>query len=156
MAMSSATLKAELVALNLYEDEGDAIAGWSAAFKTYFLDAACNGIPVTPAALVPCEAAMKGAMIGLSLTGAVAIQAGIVAFWGALIPAVAFPPAISLIPPPALAGISTALIPVFLASTTGKLGTDPAMEAISTVIHANNLGGTAAFIGPPPLVAPIL
>jgi hypothetical protein len=149
-------LKDELMNLGFYDDEGEAIESLALAFKNYFLDAASNGIPVSPVAADLGEVAMRGALTGLSTTGAAAIQAGIVAFWGALVPAVVFPPALAIIPPPTLAGIAAALTPVFLANTVGKLGKEPSMDAISVVLHANNLGGTAAFLGPPPLVSPIL
>lgn len=158
MALSSEKLADELSSLELYDNEADAISAWVLAFRNYFSDAVCNGVSVVPASLVPSSSAMQGAMAGLSSSGlgAAKIQAGIVAFWGALVPAIAFPTSTLIVPPPTLSAIAAALNAVFLANVAGKLGQAESIEAIVVVIHANNLGGTATFPIPTPTVFPIL
>lgn len=154
MTMVASKLKDELVAMDLFTLEVEAINAWATAFTTYFADAAAGGIPAVPAALEPCKAAMIGAMTGLSTAGKDSIQAGIVAFWGVVATAspVIWAGTLSATPPPTLSGIAAALEPVFAANTSGSLSEEDSMNNIATVIHTNNLGGTAAM---PPPVPPV-
>jgi len=156
MVMTINKLKSELMGLDLYDNEPDAINAWSTAWKNYFLDAAANGIPVVPSIVDVGVVAMKPAMVGLSMTGAASLQAGIVAFWGALVPA-AFATCITITPPPAITGIAAALLPVFYANVAGSLSKDACCLSVATVLHTNNLGGIAIFPAlPTPLPFPIL
>ena len=156
MPMSINKLKTELINLSLYDNEPDDIKAWALAWKNYFSDSAANGIPIVPSTLTVAEIAMKSAMIGLSIAGAVSLQAGIIAFWGALLP-IAFPPCLSLTPPPGISGISALLIPVFVANTVGGLDKPTCCQNVATVLHTSNLGGMAIFpLIPSPLPFPIL
>jgi hypothetical protein len=94
-------------------------------------------------------------MTGLSVTGPAAIQAGIVAFWGAIIPATAWTGVTAITPPPPLAGLVASLTLVFAANVAGKKSKDDSMTAIANAIHTANLGGIAAWplpIGPQPIL----
>ena len=156
MAMSSAALTTELQGLSMYTVEIDAINAWVTAFSTYFEDASSNGVPIVVAALIPAEAAMAGAMTGLSTAASNAIQAGILAFWGAIIPAVAWPTVLAIVPPTLLSGLSVTLDAVFLSNTNGSLDKNTSMAAIATVIHTANLGGIATWPTPGPGPQPII
>ncbi len=163
MPLVQATLGAELGALAPVETELEAIDNFAAAFETYFADASVTGLPTTPGTLTPATAAMKGAMTGMSVAGAAAIQAGITAFWGVvaasglLIWPSTMPPIASITPPPGLAGISAALAGVFTANTAGKLDLVASANAIAGAIHPTQLGGLALITPPPPgMTQPIL
>lgn len=160
MAMLQTTLATELKALALYNDEPSAIQAWADAFANYFQGdgategAQSNALYITPAAIPAAKAAMVGAMTGLSTAGAAAIQAGIVAFWGALVPATAWPTTTAITPPPGLSGLAVALQAVFDANTVGGLSKDDSMTAIAGAIHPiNAVGGTATWpgLGPQPI-----
>jgi len=146
------TLKSELLSLELFNTEASAISAWANAFRIYFEDAESNLIPISVPALGTPEAAMKGAMTGLSTAGASAIQAGIVAFWGSLTaaPATYFAAATVITPPPGLSGIATALQAIFDTNISSRASKEEAMAAIAGVIHPANLGGTATFPAIPP------
>lgn len=158
MAMLQATLKTELVAMELYAVEVDAVSALAAAWSTFFSDAETNGIPILPAALGTAETAMIVALTGMSATGAGAakIQDGITAWWGVIVaaPASFWPGCILVTPPPTLSGIAAALEAVFVANTSGSLSEEDAYNAIAGVLYPNNLGGIATF--PPSLPFPIL
>lgn len=154
MVMAAATLADELKGLDLYDVEIDAINAWADAFATYFEDASTNGVPIAPLAIVPAKAAMVGALTGLSTDAATALQVGIVAFWGALVPAVAWPGVLAIVPPVLLSGMGVLLTGVFTANTEGELDKDASMTAIAGVIHTNNLGGIANWPPPPGGVGP--
>jgi len=155
MPMSSATLSTQLQTLAPTGDEVTAVTRLAQAWQTYFSDAAAGAVPfvsTVPAA----KAAMAAALVGMSVTGAVAIQAGVAAFWGALAasPTLYFPTATVVTPPPNLATIAAVLVPVFLANTVGSLSLQDACDAIAAVLHVANIGGSATLPGP--VVTPIL
>lgn len=153
--MSATTLKDELLAMGLFDNEPEAIQGWAAAFRTYFEDAVAGAVPVETSALDAPESAMAGAMTGLSTSGASAIQAGVIAFWAALVaaPAVYFVGATLITPPLGLSGLAAALTTVFANNTATKASASTAYAAISGANNAANTGGTATFPGP--VVEPI-
>jgi hypothetical protein len=112
-------------------------------------------VPILPAGPTAGEAAMVGALSGMSAPGAGAaiIAAAIVAFWVAAAPA-GWPPPMVAVPPPN-AGLAAALPPVFLANTNGDLSLSDSMLAIATAMHAQAIiGGTVAI--PPASPLPIL
>lgn len=160
MTMLQATLKSELVNMDLYGDEAQAVVAWAAAWSAYFADAETNGIPIESAALPTAETAMAADLLGISASGAGAgkIQAGIQAWWGAIVatPSAFWPGCILVTPPPGLSGIATALQSAFDANTSGGVTEDAAYNAIAGVLHPANLGGEATFPGLPPPVFPIL
>lgn len=156
MAMLSATLKSELLALGLYDNEPDAISACATAFDNYFQDAESNGIPVTPGSTATAKAAMAAAMTGLSTAGAAALAAAIAAYWTTLAstPGVIFVGATAITPPVLLVNIQTDLEAVFAVNTSTSASKDKAMGNISKVLHVDNQGGTATFpiIGPKPII----
>lgn len=158
MAMSDSTLADELKAMPLFDNEPGAAAAWSAAFDTYFQDAEAGaGGPVIPDGLSACKSAMEGALSGMSQSGqgAAKIQAGIVAYWGAIVPASAWAACTGVTPPPGLSGLAAALASVFVANTSPSMTKDQAMEAIAAAIHAINIvGGIAVFPAPPGGIGP--
>lgn len=155
MTMSATTLKNELVNMGLFTDEPSAIAGWAAAFRKYFEDAVAGAVPVTKPALATPEAAMVGAMAGLSTAGAAAITAGITAFWTSLAasPAAYFTGATVITPPPGLAGLTALLTATFATNTSTSASASAAYTAIAANIHTSNAGGSATLPGP--VVTPI-
>lgn len=158
MSMLQATLKSELVAMVLYGEEAPAVAAWAAAWSAYFADAETNSIPINPAALPAAEAAMAAALLGMSASGAGAgkIQAGIQAWWNAMVaaPATFWAGCTVIAPPPGLSGIAAALQSAFDSNTSGGVTEDAAYDVIAGIFHSANLGGQATFPGP--LVFPIL
>jgi len=158
MAMSANRLATEMEKIEPTIVEIEAARILAKAFATYFYDAMAGGVPVVPGTLVAAEAAMLGALTGMSVpgAGAVAIQSGITAFWGvvAASAAVVFPTMISATPPPTLAAIAAAIMGVAPANVSGNLPEKQAMKVVAGVIHLNNLGGTAALLVGPPV--PIL
>jgi hypothetical protein len=159
MSLAAADLKTALLAelATLPGTEAAAIEAWAEAFATYFEGATANGVPATPAALhAAAKTAMKGAMSGLSTAGATAIQAGVVAFWGALVaaPPTYFTAALALSAAPGLSGLAPALAGVFETNQSSGASQDTALGAIATAIHALQTGGTVTF--PPSVVFPLL
>ncbi len=155
MALLQATLTTELQSLGLYGVEADAIDDWTAAFSAYFEDAESNVVSINPAALPAAESAMKGAMVGLSTGGASALQAGILAFWGALVPATAWTTVTAITPPPGLSGLAAAVQDAFDANTVAGNDKNTSMAAIAAKIHPLQLGGTATWptpVGPQPIL----
>jgi hypothetical protein len=155
------TLRDELVAIGNVADEESARDGWADAYATYFSGATSNGVPV--GSVTAARNAMDAALVGLSTTGAVAIQAGITAFWGALVasPAVVFAGATVITPP---AGLSNISADILLAAPLNVTQSNDATTALGFIasgglggnvgLHTLSLGGTATFPGP--IVAPIL
>jgi hypothetical protein len=155
MGLSATDLGDALKAMALYDNETAAIAAWADAYATYFEEASSNGVPINPLALPVAKAAMIGAMTGLSTAAAVSIQAGALAFWGALVPPTAWVSVTVITPPPLLSGLSGALTTVFTANIVGQLSKDASMDAIAAAIHTNSLGGTATWptpVGPQPIL----
>lgn len=156
MTLSSTTLADELKAMGLFDNEPDAVEEWAEAYKTYMEEATSNLVDIMAVALVPAKAAMVAAMsdtepptgIGLSTSGATAIQAGTLAFWGAIIPSVAWTGVTAITPPVLLSGLATILEGVFTANKNGSLSKNASMNAIAAAIHANSLGGTATWPTP--------
>ena len=157
MALSEATLATELKALPLFNTEATAIQAWANAFSTYFGDAASNGVTIAPAAIPAAKAAMIAQLSGMSGAdqGATKIGAGIVAFWGGLVPATAWPTTTVIIPPALLAGLISLLQAVFDANAAGAVSKETAMDNIAAVLHTNNQGGTATWPIPGPGIQPI-
>jgi len=157
MPMLPTTLANQIINLPLTMDVNIAIEGWANAWIEYFSQSSAGPVPcVKPVLFGLPKTLMKAAMTTLSTTGAVALQNGILAFWGGVSAsfALVYPTATAVTPPPGLSGLSTALIPVFAANTIGSLSRPVSANAISVVMHTLNLGGTATIIAPPPV--PIL
>ena len=157
MPMSPITLANEVAALPLTLDVTVAINGWTNAWINYFAASSAGPVPcVKPVLETTPKLLMAAAMTGMATAGAAALQAGILAFWGgvASLATAVYPTATTVTPPPGLAGLSAALIPVFIANTTGKLSKIDSAVAIANVMHPLNLGGTAVIVAPPPV--PIL
>ncbi|OGO08149.1 MAG: hypothetical protein A2Y61_00245 [Chloroflexi bacterium RBG_13_60_13] len=160
MALNQTTLADELVALDLYDNEPGAIQAWADAFAAFWEgDGVTNGAQsnafyVSPAATPAAKAAMIGAMPGLAVSGAAALQAGIAAFWGALVPPTAWPSTTVITPPPGVANLAAALQTTFDANRDGASSEEDSMSAIAATLYAASLGGTATWsqpLGPQPI-----
>lgn len=155
MPLVSATLGSELANLVPVDNEPDAINNFATAFDNYFQGATVAGIAVTPGTTAPAKSAMVAAMTGLSTAGAAAIQAGIVAYWTAIVPAaptvwVTVPVALVAIPPPGLSGIAATLASVFSANATANAPLATAANNVAAALHAAQLGGVVVLSPPPP------
>ncbi len=142
--------------------EATAIQNFSNAWETYFLGASVSGVPTVPAALAAAKSAMIGAMTGLSVAGAAAIQSGVTAYWGGVASAFAaiwiIPPSVvvAAIPPPGLGGIAASLAPVFASNSADPTKTiAQATAAIAAVLHASGGLGGIATVQPPPVAPPV-
>lgn len=158
MARTAATLETELNNLALYSAEGPAITAWADAFGVYFADAttATAGAILAPG-VATAKTAMAGAMTGLSTTGAVAIAAGITAFWatGAAAPVTWWAGCTLIVPPVApLAALVAALGVTFALNIAEEASKAVSMARIAANIHTACTGGAATFPGP--VVDPIL
>lgn len=162
MAKSASNLVTELVNMGLFATEPAAITAWANAWRMYFAGAESNSVPITPAILATAESAMASAMGGLSTTGAAAIQAGIIAWWGALAPPPSvFSGASALVPPVGLATIATDFL---IAAPVNVSTSASASVAFGNIVNGgvgnvglfslDLTGATATFPGP--TVAPIL
>ncbi len=152
MALLQPMLASELANIELSTTEVDAINNMSDALNNYLSQMISNAIPLATA--IAAKAAMTTALTGLSMSGATAIQAGIVAYWGVVALPGAFGASTASIPPPSLATIATALTPVFASNVSAELDANAATSAIAAVLHPLMLGGTVTFPGP--VVFPIL
>lgn len=163
MVMVAADLAEELEALTPTSDVSSAIAALADAWEAYFVAATVGPTQVATGTLAAAKAAMVTALAGINTPsgGATAIQAGIVAWWGVVIPAAAViwagnaPPVLSATPPPSLSTIAAVLAPVFASNTGGSLTLQASTTAIAAALHPLNLGAIAA-VGPPAGTVPIL
>lgn len=157
MSLSSTTLATALKSLALYDNEVAAATAWATAWNTYFLEAEAGlAGNIDSDGLVNCIAAMTSALSGMSSPGqgASKIQQGIIAYWNAIIFAIAWPTCIGITVPPSLSSLSTTLQPVFNANTAPGITKDQAMDNIAGALHTANLGGTALFPVPPSGIGP--
>ena len=153
MAMSQTILENELKALSLYTTEADAVTAWAEAFATFFEgDGATQGamsnlVYVAAGAIAAAKAAMAAALSGMGVPGAGAakIVIGIIAFWGALVPATAWPTVTLITPPTLLAGLDTTLQTTFNTNRDTPKTKDAAMDAIASDIYTANQGGLATW-----------
>jgi hypothetical protein len=161
MPLAATTLGNELKNLTPVKTEAEAIANFATAWEGYFSNATVNAVVVTPGTLTPAINALKGAMVGLSATGAAAakMQSGITAFWGVVVASAAAiwvttPPIIAATPSPLLGGISAALSGVFTSNQAGNLSLADAAQAMAAALHPLQLGGVATLS--PNIPMPIL
>lgn len=154
--MTQAALSTQLQSMVPSMVEADAITAFANAWGSYFNSSLCGAIPYTGDPGNVAKNAMKAAMVGLSVTGQALtkIQAGIVSYWAAIAaaPATFYATIVVVVPPPGITGIAAALAPVCLANTTGSLSLAASADAIATVLHSANLGGTGAIPPAPPTV----
>lgn len=151
MALSQSSLAAGLLNIaNAHPaNEAAAIQDYADEFHTYMTGSAVLGIPMVAALALPAKAAMIAAMTGLNTAGALSIQAGVVAYWNSLnIPALWGPTIAPTVPPPLLATLAAALVPVFVANVAGELDNVASTNAMAAVWHPLMLGGTATLPGP--------
>jgi len=157
MAMVAATLQAGLMDMANVDNELEAIDNFVSAWSDFAYESDIGGVPATPGTMDAALATMKGAMTGMNTAGSTAIQAGIQAFWTAVIPLAVTvwpqaPPNVLtvLAPLPLLSGIAASLDGVFAANTAGELDKNAATTAIAGAIHPLQLGGIATITPPPP------
>lgn len=163
MPLIAANLATELESLIPVETEAEVINNLATAWENYFSNASVAGVATVPGTLTTATTAMKSALVGISGDGqgASKLQAGIIAFWGVVVPAVTtiwvvVPPLISAISPPSLSTIAASLTPVFLANKNSGLDLAASALAVANVLHPLQLGGTVTQTGAPPVVLPIL
>lgn len=165
MALVQATLASGLANMAPVNTEPEAITNFCNAWESYFTGASVAGVPIGN--FSAAKTAMQGAMTGLSVTGAAAMQSGITAFWGVIASAAStlwvMPPNTvpSATPPTTLGGIAAALAPVFAANAADPNKTiSQATSDIAAVLHANGGVGGIAVVQPPlpapPVPTPIL
>ena len=150
MAILEATLATELENLVPTATAPEAVQAMADAYGVYMSDAVCNGITIlSVSALVT---AMAGAMsfpnTGSAADAGAAFQAGVVAFWAAMVaaPATYFTAAIGITVPPNLSTLGTALASTFGSNLTKSL--EDSAAAMAADIHTVSLGGFGVFTGP--------
>lgn len=168
MSRSLTIIEDELKKLELYSAEAAAITAWANAIGVYDDGGTDYGYfkndDATPgggaqtvtggvilrAGVVTAQVAMAAAMTGLSVTGAVAIAAGVAAFWasGTVLPSIWWAAATVITPPPALAGLQAALLTTFALNISEEASKTVSMERIASNIHTACTGGSATFPGP--------
>jgi hypothetical protein len=152
MAFSSATLSTQLQAIS-GSTEAAARVSWSGAWATYFAGAVAGAVPFTtnPTHIATARAAMEAAMVGLSVSGqgAAKIQAGIIAWWDALVANAAnyFAGASSITKPSGLTSIASNMGPILTSNKNTAASASVACGAIAAQIHADNGGGSANISG---------
>jgi hypothetical protein len=162
--LDQSVLASELAALVETLDELVAAENLSTAWDNYFQGATVAGVPVVPGTTEPARLAMQAALAGMSAPGAgpALYVASLAAYWGGIsLAAVAIwplaPPLASVTPPPGLATLLAALLPVFVANVAGSLSKVDATAAIAAVQHASaGLGGIAINTAGPPVTFPVL
>jgi len=145
---------------------GDA---WSAAYRKFIEGGAAMGISPTPGSLGGAESAMKAVVDGMMATpglGAVALQAGCLAFWGvvAASSSTIFPSSLAAVPPATLAGMSAAVLAAGVASLAIPIPEpwdDSASKAaaglFAAAMYGTSQGGLVIFQpGPSPVPFPFL
>jgi hypothetical protein len=152
MPLDPNKLAEELKKISNFATEAEAVSAWSDAWDIYFQGATTNAIPVTPLSTAAAKAAMVAGLLGMSAPSgaALAIQNGIVNYWGGVVAAAPtiWPGAISATPPPGLVGISAALQIAFDKNTAEEASKEVSIDAIVAVLHLANLGGGTAWPGP--------
>jgi len=163
MTLSQSTLADGLAGLTPTSDVTAAISALADAWEAYFEAATVGPTTIATGTLAPAKAALVAALAGLNTPGggATAVQAGIVAWWGVVVPSATAiwagntPPVLSCTPPPSLSTIAAVLTPVFASNQASKLSLTAAAAAIAAALHPLQLGGIAA-VGPPAGTVPIL
>ncbi len=160
MPLNPSTLANQLKNMTPTKSEIEAIGKFTDAYIAFMSESSVGGlVPIVPSALqgTPKTACMA-AMTGLSTTGAVAIQTGLLAFWGAMVPLAAtlYPTATLIVPPIPLSTLAPLLITVFAANTLAKLSLNDSCVAVASVIYTASLGGLATIPTPTPTPLPIL
>lgn len=154
MALDEATLAAEL--LGISEDPSDteaaAVIAFAAAFNVYMLESTVGGNEMVASFGTTAKDAMALALPGMNASGAAAakIQAGVIAYWGALAVAGVWDVTLTpTTPPTALATLGAALQTVFDANALppGKTAAQ-STDALAAVWHPLMLGGFASLPGP--------
>jgi hypothetical protein len=160
MPLNPQALADGLVEISFKNTEPEVIEGWTKAWFQYF-QVASAGVPIVAPALEAAPlGAFRASLAGMSVPGAgpLAIQNAITQFWAMLAaaPVTFFPLAIAIAPPPTLSGIAAAILAVAPVNVAGNVPAPAACLAVATAIHGCNLGGTATFPGPTPIITPII
>lgn len=144
MTMAAATLSNQLQAIS-GADEAAAITSWVLAWQTYFAASVSNGSnPFIPN--VGARNAMAAALAGFSVSGQgpTKVQAGIVAWWGALSasPGTYYSGVSSVTPPSGITNIAANLPAIFTSNKNGALSSSAACGTVAASIHTSNSGGS--------------
>ena len=140
------------------DTEQEGIDAFANAYADYMYESTVGGIPVT-GSFAAAVAAMKAAMVGVNDNGPSGLQAGLIAFWGALSGIAAtvwitVPPLVSVTPPPTIASVAGSIAAVGTANIASGLSLEASCDAMAGVIHAASQGGLA--VDSIPLSLPIL
>jgi hypothetical protein len=147
VSRSAATLSTQLQAIS-GATEAAARVSWSAAWATYFADAISDATSFTtnPTHIATARAAMEAALVGFSVTdqGATKIQAGIIAWWDAIVanPGNFFSGSVTATKPAGLTSIAANMQPILTTNKNNASSAAVACGAIATQIHSDNAGGT--------------
>lgn len=171
MALVSATLGSALASMSPGTDAAAAASALADHLINYLAGASVAGVLANAAVLggAPKTALHSAMAAGLNAPNgaAAAIAAGLNAFWTSatglastiwLVPPNTVVPG-SLVPPPSLGGLASALQSTFDSNVNGGLGLSAAANAIANTIHTASLGATVTLQPPspaPPVVTPIL
>ena len=167
MPLTPSVLVSGLEALVPTDSASDPITRIGAAFDDYFQGASVSGVPVG-GSTAAAKSAMEGAMSGLNAPdgAAAAISAGITAYWGVIAPAAAtlwivpgFTIPAPAVPPPGLAGLTSAVQGAFDASVAAEDDLAAAANTLATAIHGTQSGGIVTLVPVvpgPPVPTPII
>lgn len=170
MVLLANTLASGLEALEPTDNVSVAIDRFASAFVDYMTGSSVLGVPANSGVLGAApKSAMIGVMGGLNTAdgAATAIASGISSFWSAMLGVEAtiwtmVPPTIivpsTLIIPPGLGGLASAVQGAFDANVAGELSLSAAAATVAAAIHGVNSGASVQTQVPPtpPVVTPIL
>lgn len=134
----------------------------SSLYEDFMKTSSAGPLPLLKTGATLGSTAFLGAfsplLTSFSTPFSVALQAGIIAFWGGLATPGAYgPTCLSVAPPPGLTGISASLLSAFAANTNGKLDKFQSAQAIANIIVAAHVGGIASIqAGAAPVPTPIV
>lgn len=131
-------------------------------YEDFMATSSAGPLPLLKPAITLGSGAFIGAFSPLLLTPAMpfstALQAGILAFWGALAAPGAYgPTCVTVIPPAGLAALGATLEPILLSNTTSGLDKIQSAQLLSSAIMTAHVGGVATIqSGPTPVPTPIV
>jgi hypothetical protein len=162
VTLSKDTLAGELETMTPTDSEAVGIARFVSAFSEYFEESTVGGAECVSVALAGARSAMASAMTGVAgADSALAIQAGVTAWWGAVSSSavsiwITVPPLASVTPPPTVASVQTAVLAAGQSNIAGKKSLEDSAESIAVALHTNNQGALAVNTAVPPVSIPIL
>lgn len=153
MSFSVADFSTSLQTINATTESASRTA-WGTAFRAYFAAAiTSNGVSFTSSSIARALIAstMASAMTGLSTSGPAAVQAGIDAWWTAMVnsPGTYFSGATAVAKPSGLTSIASGMEASVFVPNRLEATKAAAMNRLATYLHGLNAGGTATIGGTP-------